>query len=268
MNDEGHPGNCDCCAGIGCDDSGSLCTLLQWAGLKTLYVGPYQVDCTGVAAQKCLRVKEKPEEQEWTLFADSIQGLAYEEGFDYELRMTKERVDDPTADAPAFRWTLVEQVGKAGRWKAPPGCSSPYLDPEGTMTSVLSGSQVTARFQEGQVGGNASCNSYFGTYQLDGGKMTLQMGGSTMMYCAPEAMMTQEQDYLAALGRADFYLVASDELRIADANGQTVLKFGVLQPKPLLGTNSGTGRLQPGQQCVRLGAAALKSQLCSVKMAA
>ena len=196
--------------------------------------GPTRSDCVGAAPQKCLRVREKAE-QEWTLFYDSIQGFAYEEGFDYQLRVTREKVDDPAADAAGFRWTLVEQVSKTRALEGTTWLLESYLDPKGTNLPALAQSQVTARFQEGQVGGNASCNSYFGTFQLDGGKMAVQMGGSTMMYCEPEGLMTQEQNYLAALGKGAFYHVTNDELRIADGSGQTVLKFRVLQPVPLVG---------------------------------
>ena len=58
---------------------------------KTIYVGPRQVDCVGVAPQKCLLVKEKPGE-DWTMYYDQIQGFDYEPGYEYELRIMEEEV--------------------------------------------------------------------------------------------------------------------------------------------------------------------------------
>jgi heat shock protein HslJ len=180
-------------------------------------------------------VKEKLE-VDWTMFYDQIQDFAYEEGFLYELRVRQEKVENPPADASANRWVLVEVVSQTRTLEGTTWEMKSYVDDKGETVPALPDSQVTARFQAGQVGGNAGCNSYFGTYQLDGAKMEVQLGGATAMFCAPQELMDQETRYLAALGSAAFHLVAGDELRIADASGATVLTYGVLQPTRLVGT--------------------------------
>ncbi len=50
----------------------------------TLYVGPELVDCVGVGPQKCMMVKTEPD-GEYQYFYDQIEGLEYEEGYEYEL---------------------------------------------------------------------------------------------------------------------------------------------------------------------------------------
>jgi heat shock protein HslJ len=117
------------------------------------------------------------------------------------------------------------------------------------LTGVLPGSEARTLFQEGQVAGNASCNSYFGTYILHGGaRLTIAVGGMTEMYCQPEELMAQEQDFLAALDKTAAYTIVEDRLQIENVSGQEILVFSVLQSEPLVDTpwqltgyNNGTG---------------------------
>jgi heat shock protein HslJ len=111
-----------------------------------------------------------------------------------------------------------------------------YLNSQGELVSVLPDTEVTAEFQAGQVTGSAGCNSYFGSYESDGNRLTLGAIGMTEMYCAPEALMDQEAAYLAALESAASYQVVGGKLQIADADGETVLTFSVLEPASLTGT--------------------------------
>ena len=77
----------------------------------TLYVDSEQVDCVGVAPQKCLRAKTDPD-GEWQLFYAPIEGFKYEEGFVYELKVDTFDVPNPPADGSSIRYELVEVVSK------------------------------------------------------------------------------------------------------------------------------------------------------------
>lgn len=77
----------------------------------TLYVGAKQVDCEGVAPQKCLLTKENMME-EWTYFYDHIAGFQYEAGYEYTLKVRRETLSNPPADASAYRWHLIKVVRK------------------------------------------------------------------------------------------------------------------------------------------------------------
>jgi heat shock protein HslJ len=116
-------------------------------------------------------------------------------------------------------WTLDEYVNSQGEW-----------------VNVLPDAEVRAEFEAGQVTGNAGCNSYFGAYESDGHSLTLGAIGMTEMYCYPEALMDQESAYLAALESAASYQIAEGKLQIANADGQRVLTFSVLESAPLTGT--------------------------------
>lgn len=77
----------------------------------TFYVGPELVDCVGVGPQKCMLVKTDPD-AEYEYFYSQIQGFEHEEGYEYELLVQVDPVENPPADAPSLRYTLIETVGK------------------------------------------------------------------------------------------------------------------------------------------------------------
>ncbi len=202
---------------------------------KTVYVGPYLVDCVGVAPQKCMMVRQDPK-AEASLFYDQIAGFDYEAGFDYILLVREEEVENAPADASSLKWTLLEVVEKTRSLEGTRWALDSYLAAEGEMAAVLPGVEIMAQFQEGQVVGSAGCNSYFGSYEVDGDSLTIGALGATEMYCGPEEVMDQEGAYLAALGSASSYSITGDRLQISGPQGHTVLTFSVLEPAPLVGT--------------------------------
>jgi len=129
---------------------------------------------------------------------------------------------DPTGAAVSLEGTL---------WKL-----DAYLNSQGELVSPLPDSEVRAKFQDGQVTGIAGCNSYFGSYESSGDSLSIGPIGMTEMYCFPEALMDQEGAYLAALESAASYQIAAGKLQIANADGETVLTFSVLEPASLTGT--------------------------------
>ena len=78
---------------------------------KTIYVGPVLVDCEGVGPQKCMLVRNNPQD-EYTLFYDQIEGFDYEEGYEYKLVVREEAIENPPADASSIKWTLVRVESK------------------------------------------------------------------------------------------------------------------------------------------------------------
>jgi heat shock protein HslJ len=208
---------------------------------KTVYVGPEMVDCVGVAPQKCLLVKENLED-DWTSYYDQIEGFAYEPGYEYELRVLEQKIEDPPADASTIKWTLAEIVSKTAVPQPGAGLEGTawtldtYVSSQGQTVSTLPDTEVMAKFQAGELGGNAGCNSYFGQYELDGNSLTVGPVAMTEMYCLPEELMAQESDYLAALQRVASYQITNGQLQLSDAGGEPLLTFSILQPTSLVGT--------------------------------
>jgi len=112
-----------------------------------------------------------------------------------------------------------------------------YGDPSDPQP-VLEDSEITAEFDsaEGRIHGSAGCNSYFGSYEVDGDAITFGLPGSTLMACAePEGVMEQEVAYLAALGSAAIYHIQGDQLEMRDADGALALQFTAKPTEPAAG---------------------------------
>jgi hypothetical protein len=77
----------------------------------TLFVADHLVDCVGVAPQKCMLVRTRPEDP-YTNFFGSIEGFTFDAGFEYELRVTRRRRPVPLADAGIYTYQLTQIVSK------------------------------------------------------------------------------------------------------------------------------------------------------------
>jgi heat shock protein HslJ len=91
----------------------------------------------------------------------------------------------------------------------------------------LPGTQVTLRFEEQELGGEASCNDYGGSYTTtpDGGLTITELIQTEMACLEPEGVMEQEASYMGTLAVAASYQVAGERLEIRNAAGETVLVF-------------------------------------------
>ena len=119
-----------------------------------------------------------------------------------------ETVDEATLiDLEGTHWTLVS-----------------YVDNAGSVVSVLRDTIIDAEFTVDQIVGRAGCNRYFGSYQTDGGNLTLGPIGATRMACGG-SVDKQELRYLAALESAVAYEVLEGHLYFVDAEGTIVLTF-------------------------------------------
>ena len=87
----------------------------------------------------------------------------------------------------------------------------------------IAGTLVTAQFADGQVSGNASCNSYGGSYQTKGDSLTTSALFMTEMACLePAGAMDQESTYLDILSRAASYQMNGSQLVITTSGGESL----------------------------------------------
>jgi heat shock protein HslJ len=113
-----------------------------------------------------------------------------------------------------------------------------YNNGKQAVVSVINGSAISLNFgTDGQVSGNAGCNTYSGGYQASGNALKVGPLASTMMACdKPASVMDQEQQYLAALQNSATYEIAGDTLTIRDASGAMQVVAKVNPPAGLPGT--------------------------------
>jgi heat shock protein HslJ len=120
----------------------------------------------------------------------------------YRLEKT---VNDPRIENR--RWQLIELNGR--RIEPPSDRDGAYFELDAT---------------EARVAGNASCNRFFGTYELTAGDR-IRFGsdiGSTMMAC-PE--LEQEREFLDMLGRVDNYSLGEGGLSLNRARMAPLARF-------------------------------------------
>ena len=88
------------------------------------------------------------------------------------------------------------------------------------------GVDVTLTFEaDGKAGGSGGCNGYGGSYSAANGTISFKEIVSTMMACAEQNKMDQEQVYFDALNKATIYSVEGDTLKIGTDADPAVLVF-------------------------------------------
>lgn len=91
----------------------SSCNLFKKTDDKTIYISAETKPCTSGEMQKeCMLVKWTTDQAEWELFYDQIEGFTYENGYEYELVVSQEKVKNPPADASSMKYKLVKEVSK------------------------------------------------------------------------------------------------------------------------------------------------------------
>ncbi|HEX6290517.1 MAG TPA: META domain-containing protein [Herpetosiphonaceae bacterium] len=140
----------------------------------------------------------------------------------------------------------------------PDQSSSPTSEPEGTpsgerftnkqwlltqygpseqpLAPLTEKAPVVTFHDDGRLDGSTGCNSYFGSYAVEGERLTIGQLGQTEMAC-DGPVMQQEQAFLQALAAAGSFSATANSLTITYTGGQ--LNFTLVQPPraaPLLDT--------------------------------
>ncbi|BCX04233.1 MAG: META domain-containing protein [Candidatus Roseilinea sp.] len=103
-----------------------------------------------------------------------------------------------------------------------------YNNGKQAVVSLIAGTELTVAFDaEGRISGNAGCNAFTGSYRLeDDGKITIGPLAATRKLCnAPEGVMEQEAQFLAALETAATYRIEGDRLQLRTADGAMAANF-------------------------------------------
>ena len=125
---------------------------------------------------------------------------------------------------------VVGVIGAARPLSADEG-NSAALDLEGTNWTLVSvgdetalpGTEITAHFDEGRVGGSAGCNGYSAGYELDGDALSISPVCMTEMMCMePGGVMVQEGAFATALGAAQSFHIDGGTLEIVYDGGSLI----------------------------------------------
>jgi len=103
--------------------------------------------------------------------------------------------------------------------------ASGYNNGKGGFTTPVVGTQLTIQFAaDGKVSGSSGCNTFTGSYQTSGTMLTLGPLATTRMACE-QAIMDQEQAYLAALAATKSYGIVGNMLTLSDAGGVRMVEY-------------------------------------------
>jgi heat shock protein HslJ len=90
------------------------------------------------------------------------------------------------------------------------------------VVGVLGQSSITLSFKDGQVAGSGGCNNFHGTYATEGSKLQVGPLATTRRACE-EPLMTQEQQFLAALASAVTWSIDGNVLDMHRADGERAI---------------------------------------------
>jgi heat shock protein HslJ len=93
------------------------------------------------------------------------------------------------------------------------------------MVNTWIDEMITAEFNNGELGGNAGCNSYGTTYETSGSSITIGEIASTLMACEDQEIMDREAEYLATLQNVASFEIVRNNLTFFDADGNVVMSF-------------------------------------------
>ncbi|MCU0520762.1 MAG: META domain-containing protein [Anaerolineae bacterium] len=133
--------------------------------------------------------------------------------------------------------------GRLASGEVEPAADSPATSVglDGTQWNVIAidGETVNAKgqgtldFADGQVSGTAFCNSFGGSYNIEGDTLTLGQLVSTLMACED---MGPETEYFAALAKVASYRMDGANLVLSDDSGADLIVLSPAKPASLEGT--------------------------------
>ena len=104
---------------------------------------------------------------------------------------------------------------------------------DGTTIVVQEPSRYTIQFlPNGQLAIRADCNQVIGRYTVDGRRLTLQLGPSTLVGCPPDS---QADPFVRDLQMVSGFTLSGEELRLELGTGNGTMIFAPIRSLPSLG---------------------------------
>lgn len=88
------------------------------------------------------------------------------------------------------------------------------------VVSVLAGTELTATFADGMVGGSGGCNRYRASFEMDGDRIRIGPAATSRRSCgSPGGVMEQEAQFLRAIESVAAAWMEGDRLELRTADG-------------------------------------------------
>lgn len=131
-------------------------------------------------------------------------------------RLTLRPEDD---DDPAVMVLAPEVAPQIeGAWKV-----NGVNDGRKALMSTLRGTTLTLTFAAGTVSGSAGCNTFRGSYKVQGERVAIGQLSTTRKACPGDGVMKQESNFVAALEKAETWKIESGELTLRGPDGERLV---------------------------------------------
>ena len=94
---------------------------------------------------------------------------------------------------------------------------------DGDVRLPITGTTITARFEDGQISGTAGCNQYSGSYTAADTIVLNEMSWTEMLCMDPEGVMPQETQYLEMLRDVTTYTIEENQLTLSTEDGRALM---------------------------------------------
>ncbi len=190
---------------------------------KVIYVASTLADCESNSTEKCLQVKEN-QEDEWTVLNNDIEGFEHKDGFLQKIEVKISKIKNPTSDGAVFNYKFIKLIfEQEEKTSAKLTLDSSYTGTWQVNSMIGMDSltkQPTMTFKDGNISGNAGCNSYNAMYTLTGDKIAFELSMMTKMYCTDMAI---EKAYFECLSKATTYKL-EDKLTFYDKDNIALMQ--------------------------------------------
>ena len=191
-----------------------------------LYVAPRQTECTEGAGNPFYLIRHKPEGN-WVIHEKSIDGLQYEQGFSYKIKV-KKAGDGVSLDGTETEYVVVKVLEKTDA--TDDMLPEDLQSKEWTLESMRVGETIftpedappTITFSDdAKISGFAGCNRFFGGYTLSGRVISFSNLGATKMFC--QEAMPLEDAYLKLLSTERRALFSDSKLILTGDDGNQMI---------------------------------------------
>ena len=133
-------------------------------------------------------------------------------------RLTLAPVDEDAQDAAVMVLAPEAAPQIEGAWSV-----NGVNDGRKALMSTLRGTTLTLSFAGGTVSGSAGCNTFRGTYKVQGDRVAIGQLSTTRKACPDKGLMKQESNFVAALERAATWKIEEGELTLRGAAGERLV---------------------------------------------
>ena len=162
-------------------------------GAKTLIVADRKVACAGTF--ECIQIREKASAP-WRVYADTIEGFSYEEGYEYKISVQPLQAKNTTLEGiyeEKYKLLKVISKRKTGYNPAEELTAKRWIlkelnDTRRNLGIPDTNVYIAFNLKTGKTMGRAVCNNFTSSFSCQGHKISITNIAATKMMCKGQAL--------------------------------------------------------------------------------